>query len=115
MVVFHDIGFDRLVNSYRNPAVVNRTVQYMSCPGTMRTMDLDNITNSVVVTTGGSLTFRKLIIQVCAMTRDSKAERAAATSHHVRQWQPSTAFTALLTHAACQLPRTVCQFNKLLF
>eukprot|EP00878_Enallax_costatus_P007009 GHUV01007345.1.p1 GENE.GHUV01007345.1~~GHUV01007345.1.p1 ORF type:complete len:1094 (+),score=299.39 GHUV01007345.1:294-3575(+) len=63
VVVFHDIGLDRLVNSYRNPAVVNRTVQYTSCPGTMHTMDLDNITNSVVVTAGGSLTFNKMVLQ----------------------------------------------------
>jgi hypothetical protein len=34
VVVFHDVGLDRLVNSYRNPALVNRTVLYESCPGT---------------------------------------------------------------------------------
>lgn len=64
VVVFHDIGLDRLVNSYRNPAVVDRVVTYVSCPNTRHTMDLDNITSSVVVTAGGSLTFQNLAIQV---------------------------------------------------
>jgi hypothetical protein len=66
VVVFHDIGLDRLVNSYRNPAVVDRPVTYVSCPGTRHTMDLDNITSSVLVTAGGSLTFQNLAIQVRA-------------------------------------------------
>lgn len=64
VVVFHDVGLDRLVNSYRNPAVVDRPVTYVSCPGTRHIMDLDNITNSVLVTAGGSLTLQNLAIQV---------------------------------------------------
>jgi hypothetical protein len=64
LVVFHDIGLDRLVNSYRSPATVDRQVTYISCPGTRHTMDLDNITSSVLVTAGGSLTFQNLVIQV---------------------------------------------------
>jgi hypothetical protein len=66
VLVFHDIGLDRLVNSYRNPVSVNRTVEYVSCPGTQHVMDLDNVTNSVVITQGGSLNFRNLVIQVSA-------------------------------------------------
>lgn len=81
MVVFHNIGLDRLVNSYRNPAVVNRTVQYTSCPGTMHTMDLDNITNSVVVTTGGSLTFSKMIMQVSVEQSSATAQGPAALDY----------------------------------
>lgn len=64
VLVFHDIGLDRLVNSYRNPALVDRAVTYVSCPNTRHVMDLDNITNSVVVTSGGSLTFQNMIMQV---------------------------------------------------
>jgi hypothetical protein len=63
-MVFHNIGLDRLVNSYRNPAIVDRSVTYVSCPGTQHTMDLDNITHSVLVTAGGSLTLQNLIVQV---------------------------------------------------
>ncbi|WIA41787.1 hypothetical protein OEZ86_009120 [Tetradesmus obliquus] len=63
VLVFHDIGLDRLVNSYRNPVSVNRTVEYVSCPGTRHVMDLDNVTNSVVITQGGSLNFRNMIFQ----------------------------------------------------
>lgn len=66
VLVFHDIGLDRLVNSYRNPALVDRVVTYVSCPKTRHVMDLDNITNSVLVTAGGSLTFQNLIFQVPA-------------------------------------------------
>jgi hypothetical protein len=64
VLVFHNIGLDRLVNSYRNPALVDRAVTYVSCPNTRHVMDLDNITNSVVVTSGGSLTFQNMIMQV---------------------------------------------------
>jgi hypothetical protein len=64
VMVFHNIGLDRLVNSYRNPAVVDRSVTYVSCPNTRHTIDLDNITHSVLVTAGGSLTFQNFIIQV---------------------------------------------------
>lgn len=64
VLVFHNIGLDRLVNSYRNPALVDRAVTYMSCPRTQHVMDLDNITSSVLVTAGGSLTFQNLIMQV---------------------------------------------------
>lgn len=64
VLVFHDIGLDRLVNSYRNPAVVNRSVLYRSCPNTRHIMDLDNITNSVLVDSGGSLVMQNLILQV---------------------------------------------------
>jgi hypothetical protein len=32
--VFHEIGLDRLVNTYRNPVLVTRPVTYESCPGT---------------------------------------------------------------------------------
>ena len=64
VLVFHDVGLDRLVNSYRDPALVDRAVTYVSCPNTRHVMDLDNITNSVVVTSGGSLTFQNMIMQV---------------------------------------------------
>jgi len=32
--VFHNIGLDRLVNTYRNPVLVTRPVTYQSCAGT---------------------------------------------------------------------------------
>eukprot|EP00775_Hariotina_reticulata_P006920 gene6920-7138_t len=69
VLVFHDIGMDRLVNSYRDPVRVNRTITYVSCPGTHHTIELDNITNSVLVVAGGSLTFKDLIVQVAVSRR----------------------------------------------
>ena len=63
MLVFHDVGVDRLVNTYRAPVLVSRAVKYSSCPGNIRTYDMDNITHSVLVGTGGQLTFSKLIFQ----------------------------------------------------
>lgn len=36
VVVFHNIGLDRLVNTYRDPVVVTRPVTYESCAGTRR-------------------------------------------------------------------------------
>lgn len=72
VLVFHDIGLDRLVNSYRNPAVVNRSVLYRSCPNTRHAMDLDNITNSVLVDSGGSLVLQNLILQVSNVYRHTE-------------------------------------------
>jgi hypothetical protein len=34
--VFHDIGLDRLVNTYRSPVAVTRAVTYQSCAGTLK-------------------------------------------------------------------------------
>jgi hypothetical protein len=34
VVMFHDIGLDRLVNTFRNPVAVTRPVTYASCRGT---------------------------------------------------------------------------------
>jgi hypothetical protein len=34
--VFHDIGLDRLVNTYRNPVLLTRPVTYQSCVGPPR-------------------------------------------------------------------------------
>jgi hypothetical protein len=118
--VFHDIGLDRLVNTYRNPLLLTRAVAYASCPGTRhvsapawcpsplsfapsravvarraavasracgvlecggprrpltgppapssprlrpQTLNMDNVTSSVLVGTGGVLTFSHLGMQ----------------------------------------------------
>ncbi|KIY97952.1 hypothetical protein MNEG_10010 [Monoraphidium neglectum] len=55
--LFHDIGLDRLVNTYRDPVIVTRAVTFTSCRGSHHVMDLDNVTSSVVVGTKGVLTF----------------------------------------------------------
>lgn len=73
VLIFHNIGLDRLVNTYRNPVVVDRTVLYKSCPNTRHTIDMDNITSSVLVGAGGSLTFQGLNLQVGA--HGSKTEQ----------------------------------------
>lgn len=92
-MVFHDIGLDRLVNSYRNPAVVDRPVTYVSCPGTRHTMDLDNITNSVLVTAGGSLTFQNLAMQVRQHQTGAEpdcSQRCNTHGHTCAHGHPST-------------------------
>lgn len=63
MVVFHDIGLDRLVNSYRVPVVINRPVAVRSCPGRQRVMDMDNVTYSALVGAGGLLSFQDMTLQ----------------------------------------------------
>jgi hypothetical protein len=63
VLVFHDVGVDRLVNTYRAPVLVTRAVRYTSCPGMRRIYDMDNITHSVLVGAGGQLTFSKLTFQ----------------------------------------------------
>lgn len=62
--IFHDIGLDRLVNTYRNPVLVTRPVTYGSCRGTRHTMDMDNVTSSVLVGARGVLTFENMNLQV---------------------------------------------------
>jgi hypothetical protein len=63
VVVFHDIGLDRLVNSYRSPVVINRPVTVRSCPGRQRIIDMDNVTHSALVGAGGLLSFQQLTLQ----------------------------------------------------
>lgn len=100
MVIFHNIGLDRLVNSYRDPVVVNRTVTYASCPGTRHVMELDNITNSVLVTAGGSLTFRNMTLQVRSGARSGGC-RCAGQHRQLPSWpQQCVCCCALLRVAA---------------
>lgn len=61
--MFHDIGLDRLVNSYRVPVVINRPVAVRSCPGRQRVMDMDNVTYSALVGAGGLLSFQDMTLQ----------------------------------------------------
>ncbi|KAI8472387.1 MAG: hypothetical protein J3K34DRAFT_209795 [Monoraphidium minutum] len=61
--VFHDIGLDRLVNTYRAPVLVTRPVTYTSCRGTRHTMDIDNVTSSVLVGSKGVLSFENMALQ----------------------------------------------------
>ncbi|KAI8471116.1 MAG: hypothetical protein J3K34DRAFT_238636 [Monoraphidium minutum] len=63
VLLFHDIGLDRLVNTYRDPVLVTRPVTYTSCRGTRHVLDLDNVTASVLVGTKGAITFDGLILQ----------------------------------------------------
>lgn len=60
VVVFHDIGLDRLSYSFSNPLHLNRSVVYIGCKPSVK-IDLDGVYGGVVLD-HGSITFVNLTI-----------------------------------------------------